>query len=273
MANNYGYFRPGYERGGRGFLRGPGSDRRFRTPQARYFYHYGQPDIGGYDYDLLYDLVRSDMYNSRVSPEYPGPYGPRRAFHGDFDFDPARDRRGSSAFGPETGRYERMGFRREPAYTGDDYKRGYDRGYLEDFDYDREGRMWWNRASDEIASWFGDDEAQRRRELDAYFDGNRGKGPRSYIRSDERISEDVNDLLTDDYYVDASEIEVNVEDGSVTLEGKIPNRLEKRRAEDLALCVSGVKEVKDRLRLDDSFYKYGERAEEQAADKASARSA
>src|ERR1044071_1373994 len=45
------------------------------------------------------------------------------------------------------------------------------RGYDYDYDrgrYDREegGRGWWDRASDEVASWFGDTEAERRRRMD-----------------------------------------------------------------------------------------------------------
>ena len=38
----------------------------------------------------------------------------------------------------------------------------------------------------------------------------RGRGPKGYTRSDERIREDVNDRLSDDPFVDASEIEVMV---------------------------------------------------------------
>jgi osmotically-inducible protein OsmY len=30
-----------------------------------------------------------------------------------------------------------------------------------------EDRGWWDRASDEVASWFGDEEAERRRRMDA----------------------------------------------------------------------------------------------------------
>ena len=125
-----------------------------------------------------------------------------------------------------------------------------------DYDYDREGaRGWWDRASDEVASWFGDEEAERRRRMDDRRE-HRGRGPKGYRRSDERIKEDVNDRLSDDYYLDASEIEVSVQNTEVTLTGTVNNRNDKRRAEDLAESVSGVTNVENRLRV--KQHRYGE---------------
>ena len=77
----------------------------------------------------------------------------------------------------------------------------------------------------------------------------RGRGPKGYRRSDERIKEDVNDRLSDDYYLDASDVEVMVENTEVTLTGTVRNRNDKRRAEDLAESVSGVSNVENRLRV------------------------
>ena len=76
-----------------------------------------------------------------------------------------------------------------------------------------------------------------------------GKGPKGYSRSDERIREDVCDRLTDDPYVDATNIEVAVADGEVTLSGFVDRRGDKRRAEDIADNVSGVRDVNNRLRV------------------------
>ena len=76
----------------------------------------------------------------------------------------------------------------------------------------------------------------------------RGKGPRAYQRSDRPITEDINDLLTDDPYIDASDIEINVEKGEVTLTGTVESRHIKRRVEDVVERVSGVKHVENRLR-------------------------
>lgn len=76
-----------------------------------------------------------------------------------------------------------------------------------------------------------------------------GKGPSGYTRSDERIREDVCDRLTDDPYVDATHIEVSVQGGEVTLGGAVHRREDKRRAEDIAERVSGVRDVNNRLRV------------------------
>ena len=76
----------------------------------------------------------------------------------------------------------------------------------------------------------------------------RGKGPKGYRRSDERIREDVCDLLSDNPKVDATDIEVSVENGEVTLSGTVRTRDDKRRAEYVADAISGVRDVHNQLR-------------------------
>ena len=76
-----------------------------------------------------------------------------------------------------------------------------------------------------------------------------GRGPRGYQRSDERIREDVCDILCAHGDIDASEIEVTVLNGEVTLIGVVRERPEKRMAEDVAEQVSGVREVHNQLRV------------------------
>src|SRR3954470_20301120 len=88
--------------------------------------------------------------------------------------------------------------------------------------------------------------AARRRQQDQ-----RGRGPRNYTRSGDRIREDVNDRLTDDWHVDASEIDVTVSGTEVTLAGTVPSRDQRRRAEDIAESVSGVTHVQNNLRVKD----------------------
>ncbi|HEX5602942.1 MAG TPA: BON domain-containing protein, partial [Pyrinomonadaceae bacterium] len=73
---------------------------------------------------------------------------------------------------------------------------------------------------------------------------------------DERIKEDVNDRLSDDYYVDASDIEVAVSNTEVTLTGTVNSRADKRRAEDIADSVSGVTNVENRLRVKGRYGDY-----------------
>ncbi|WP_230529825.1 BON domain-containing protein [Microvirga roseola] len=80
----------------------------------------------------------------------------------------------------------------------------------------------------------------------------RGRGPKGYKRSDERIHEDVCEWLTHDPMIDASNIEVAVKGGEVTLSGTVASRGLRFRAEDLAEAVSGVAHVQNNIRVEDS---------------------
>jgi hypothetical protein len=76
-----------------------------------------------------------------------------------------------------------------------------------------------------------------------------GRGPKGYQRSDSRIREDVCDRLTDAADVDATEIEVAVDNGEVTLSGTVRGRDQKRRSEDLAESITGVRDVHNKIRV------------------------
>lgn len=128
---------------------------------------------------------------------------------------------------------------RGDGYVGRDRNYGFSGGQDQGF---------WRAAADEVRSWFGDEDAERRRQR-SDEQHHRGRGPRNYARSDERIRDDVNDRLTDDPYVDASEIEVSVQNREVTLSGTVNSRSDKRRAEDVAESVSGVTHVQNNLRV------------------------
>ncbi|HEX7061679.1 MAG TPA: BON domain-containing protein, partial [Woeseiaceae bacterium] len=80
--------------------------------------------------------------------------------------------------------------------------------------------------------------------------GFRGVGPRNYTRSDERIREDVCDQLSEDGEVDASNIDIEVEQGRVVLSGTVPERYMKHRAEDIADGCRGVQDVENRIRIE-----------------------
>ena len=165
-------------------------------------------------------------------------YGDYRSSYGDdnrsFSYRdrgmPNRDFSSRGDYGRDNSRYADR-FRDDDRYRREDY-RGGERGF-------------WDRASDEVASWFGDEDAERRRVQDQF----RGKGPRNYQRSDTRILEDVNDRLSDDPMLDASDIEVAVSKSEVTMTGTVSSRFDKRRAEDLAERVSGVSHVQNNLRV------------------------
>jgi osmotically-inducible protein OsmY len=75
----------------------------------------------------------------------------------------------------------------------------------------------------------------------------RGRPPKGYTRSDERIREDVSDRLSE--RMDASEISVEVKNGEVTLTGQCRDRWMKHQIEMIADGVGGVKEVHNQIRV------------------------
>ena len=76
-----------------------------------------------------------------------------------------------------------------------------------------------------------------------------GFGPKNYRRSDERVTEEINDRLYRHPDIDASDVDVTVKDGEVTLSGTVDSRRAKYLAEDLCDQVMGVKEVNNQLRV------------------------
>ena len=86
-------------------------------------------------------------------------------------------------------------------------------------------------------SHFGGERSQRRQ----------WRAPKGYTRSDERIREEVCDRLGMEF--DASEIEVKVAEGEVTLSGSIHDRGEKYRIEELVEGLGGVKNVHNLLQV------------------------
>lgn len=75
----------------------------------------------------------------------------------------------------------------------------------------------------------------------------RGRGPSSYTRSDVRIAEDINERLTDDDVLDATDIRVSVSEGVVTLSGAVTSRWMRHLAEDIADDCSGVKDIHNEI--------------------------
>lgn len=77
----------------------------------------------------------------------------------------------------------------------------------------------------------------------------RGKGPKNFQRTDERIREAVSEALEIHDHLDATHIEVLVKGGEVTLSGTVEDRQTKRLAEDVTAAVSGVRDVQNQLRV------------------------
>ncbi len=74
-----------------------------------------------------------------------------------------------------------------------------------------------------------------------------GVGPANYKRSDLRIHDDASDALYRCAEVDASDIEVTVKEGIVTLSGFVETRIDKKVAEMTVERVPGVIDIDNRL--------------------------
>jgi hypothetical protein len=146
--------------------------------------------------------------------------------------------------------FDRYGVRGEKDYRGEVYRtRDVDQGRRETASgYGREGGVVGvNPALDRVAD---DETGYGWRETFGRGPGpHRGRGPKTYVRSDARIREDVNERLSEDSWLDASGIEVEVQAAEVTLSGVACSREDKRHAEDLAWEVGGVKHVQNNLRV------------------------
>ena len=66
---------------------------------------------------------------------------------------------------------------------------------------------------------------------------------------DERIREQISDALSGHLRLDAGDIDVEVEDGEVTLSGTVDSREMKTLAEDICDAVQGVTDVTNLLRV------------------------
>lgn len=76
-----------------------------------------------------------------------------------------------------------------------------------------------------------------------------GRTPRGYTRSDERIKDDLCERLYYTEDVDVSNVAVEAKNGTITLEGTVPNRRMKHRIEDIAEQCIGVNDVENRIRV------------------------
>lgn len=112
----------------------------------------------------------------------------------------------------------------------------------------------WGGSGSYSSDWRADFQNENQRQENKF----RGKGPKGYKRSDERIQEEINDLLTDEGGLDASDIEVKVENGEVSLTGTVTQKRDKRLAEEIAESVSGVSNVENHLRVNKESTSEGE---------------
>jgi hypothetical protein len=218
--------------------RGPGRDRR-RESGDRGRFRYREAD------DLRASFAGG--FNSGYGePGSPGGGRMRGGFGGEGygEFGETYGRRGAQAGGGGSYRAGQedygsaaLGGERTYGYSGEEnYDRGIQSNRNRTFDEgDDRGLPYGSAPVGERADQTGTD--------------HRGRGPRNYRRSDDRIREDICDRLTDDPHIDASEIDVRVDAGEVTLNGTVMSRPVKRHVEDLAEEARGVRHVQNNLRV------------------------
>lgn len=76
-----------------------------------------------------------------------------------------------------------------------------------------------------------------------------GIGPKGYRRADDRILEDVSEALTRHPEIDASEIDIGVKGGIVTLKGEVETKRMKRLAEQTIEYLPGIADIHNELRV------------------------
>jgi len=260
--------------------------RDFETNQHEYR-RYGQMDDRWGDYDRQ-DFGRGDSsrqsfnrYNEYSEPnrdfsERGGGYGSNYGSYYGRDFDRER---GSRSF--ESGRtdfdesisgrpyygsgYSSQGGRfgsgsdwrssgRDYGRTGRSYGSGYGSRYQGQRQYGAtdwgQGRSDYGRTS--LTTGDYDRDYNRDRDDESFGDKVKnffGMGPKGWKRSDESIKNDVSERLEEHPEINASDVEVIVTEGEVTLTGFVTDRRQKRLAEDVAEDSRGVKDVHNQLRV------------------------
>jgi osmotically-inducible protein OsmY len=247
--------------------RGGWQDRNYGgvSPAMRQGAYDRRPRFTGQDYTRQDYSAGGRFYGDDDSEQiYREEYGQGGVEYGDvprgYDagYSPTRARYHSEGYGqPSYGDYRSN----RPASGGTggyDYERGYGDGGRRESrgerfeDAGRGAGDFLHRAGERVASWFG--AGSESRIHDPEFQGRadkgaRGKGPQGYKRSDDRISDDAHERLTDDAWIDASFIMVSVSGGEVTLSGTVESREAKHRAERIVEDISGVNHVQNNLRL------------------------
>ena len=204
--------------------------------------HGGRSDREGLDY--------GDRRYGRSAGGYYG--GSDRGFEreGGHAFDFARRDSGRSEIGGRVGNPSLAGSSR--FFEGGGYGSRTGGGLDPRYD-DRTGqdpsRGGWPQKGNWIGRYLAADARFGERQSAGQSGSFRGKGPKGYVRSDERIREDVSDRLSDEDRLDASDITVEVSGGEVTLSGYVDSRQAKRMAEDCAEQCAGVGHIQNNLRV------------------------
>jgi len=232
--------------------------RSFSERRPRDFPRESGYDYGDYDYRQNQNFGRTQAdygygrsYGERSYGEgtYPR-YGQGTDFtRSGYDRQRGEDERGyyrAQVYGGERGGRDLESIERSARSDWDDSRIGMG-------SYERQASARWPSEYREGSRGMGSSEAGYRgrdfggRDAREGARGFVGRGPKGYIRSDERIREDVCERLSLDDEVDASDITVSVRSGEVTLEGTVESRHMKHIAEDISEAVPGVSDVHNNI--------------------------
>lgn len=184
---------------------------------------------------------RQNERSDRCNPE---PYEQDRD-----DYEQERSARRGSFGRDNTGFYDRSERNEPRRYSeGDRYRDRADR-YQSSYDDTYRGSGGYGADQPDRVTLPAGATAHRREQTGIDTDRFRGKGPKGYTKSDDRIQDEVCERMADDGQLDASGISVSVSEGEVTLDGEVDSRRAKRLAEDCAESVSGVKHCQNNLRV------------------------
>lgn len=253
--DQFGYEGRGGYGGGSGRMGSEDQGSRFGRDYNQGGQDYSQRDYGQGDYGQ--EFGRGGEGRSHYGNESGGWQGREReqwrnrSSHGEYDRNANYGGYGSSGTGNYAGYGGSGGSYRggRPGYGQSSTRTGRPSGGAAYGNYAGGGMGY----GDDYGSGYGSQGGQSRGQLgssqEQEFGLHRGRGPRGYRRSDDRIKEDVCDCLTEDDRIDATDIEIVVKDGEVQLTGFVSSREDKRWAEALAERISGVKEVQNSLRV------------------------
>jgi hypothetical protein len=101
-------------------------------------------------------------------------------------------------------------------------------------------------AQSQRGTW-GDDQSRRERREEQRGSAGDGGRPRPRRKTDDSLAREIHEILTTDPELDATDVEVVVEGGAVTLSGEVEHPDAKLLAEELTESVSGVRLVHNRL--------------------------
>jgi hypothetical protein len=233
-SRDEGSGRPGEERWGQG-ARGQ-SQQSSSGQQGQGQQRYGQQGYGSQG--RTYDPESGSMYGAGLGPGQRT--GGNQGYAGSQGYGGGQDFGGGGMGGAQR---QSSDYGRSQFGGGQDYRGGGGGAYGSGLPGEHGGTS--AGQSYERGGWSSSGRGGEQYGLGA--DDHRGRGPKGYTRSDDRLKEDICERLTDDAHIDASEINVEVEKGVVRLSGQVSDRWMKYHVEDVIDRCAGVKDIDNRL--------------------------